>query len=455
MTIFLGIFISATAYDLTPGLSFIPTLNCQNVTDSKWFIMNKMTFKWLVCLLWVSISAKQAQAQGFKRICVMGSSTSFGYFGNPAIHPRDSAWAFKLKKFYKDAGIIDTLFNIAANGTNCYTGMPTSYTPPPGRSAPNPSFNITRAVNLIPKPDVIIVNYPTNQYDFLSNTEIISCLQTIKDSANAKNIRCYITTTQPRDNFNAAERQKLKDLKALIENTFGVWSIDFWTDIVQDPPIVIRPVYAFGDQVHINPAGHTVLKDKVIEKNIFFGGVLATRFAHFRLSAIQNAVELYWETLSEDPGSRFRIEKSTDGNRFQTIATVNGQQSAATTRRYQYTDLSPAPGINYYRIAALSQTGTEEFSTIARINFSPQPRLIGLLYPTAGGRAISFSLQTGDPAFVTLRLTDLQGRQYLTQRVWVPRQLIHTVNLPGFAAGTYLLQVQSGAAQESRIFIPR
>lgn len=205
-------------------------------------------------------------AQG-KRICLVGSSTSYGY-GVPA----DSSYAGRIKKFYKTAGLLDTLYNLAVPGIDCYIGMPSSYSPPPGRNAPNPQFNITRAVNLLPKPDVIIINFPSNNYQWLPYDEVIFCLQTMLDSANAAGIDCYVTTTQPRDDFNPAggERQRLKDLELLIKDTFGDKTLNFWDDIVQDPPLIIKPEFALGDYVHLNAAGHEDLANIVLQKNIFF-----------------------------------------------------------------------------------------------------------------------------------------------------------------------------------------
>ncbi|RYE21592.1 MAG: hypothetical protein EOP51_15245, partial [Sphingobacteriales bacterium] len=84
-----------------------------------------MKYIFVCVLLFGSMSTGIAQN---KRICVMGSSTAWGYFtiDGTLLYPRDSAWAFKLKKHYKDLGVIDTLFNIAANSSSCYDGMPSS-----------------------------------------------------------------------------------------------------------------------------------------------------------------------------------------------------------------------------------------------------------------------------------------------------------------------------------------
>src|SRR6201996_4520386 len=162
--------------------------------------MNRIIYCMITMAIFVIIAAN-GFSQTHKRIGVIGSSTSYGYFGNPPLYPKDSGWAYKIQKYYKDAGILDTVYNLAVVSADCYNGMPSSYVPPTGRNLPDPVHNITAILNQVPKPDVIVVNYPTNSYDWLPNAEVIQCLQTIKDSANAQNVRCYITTTQPRNNY--------------------------------------------------------------------------------------------------------------------------------------------------------------------------------------------------------------------------------------------------------------
>src|SRR4051812_45930718 len=176
-----------------------------------------------------------------KRIAVIGSSTSSGYglpgyvSGNNSSAP--DSWVNKLKKYYKDAGRVDTVYNFSQASTDCYTGMPTGFPVPPGRNAPNPNLNITKVLACVPRPDVVIVNYPTNSYDWLSIGEVLNCLRTIKNAANAQGVACFITTTQPRSSFSFAERQKLAMLRDSIMMEFGLYAIDFWTDVVHLPDL--------------------------------------------------------------------------------------------------------------------------------------------------------------------------------------------------------------------------
>jgi hypothetical protein len=391
-------------------------------------------------------------AQTPKRICVMGSSSTYGYFGNPEVYPRDSGWAFKLKKYYKELGIIDTIYNIGVLGADPYIGMPSSYVPPPGRDLPDPKFNITKAVNFIPKPDVIIVNFPTNHYDWLTPAEIINCLQVIKDSANAKNIKCYITTTQPRDNFSPSERQKLKDLKTLIETTFGVWAIDFWTGAVVDSNLKIKPELAFGDLVHLNPAGHTILFNKVVAKNMFFS-VVPANFGTVNAKKQGNKILVNWQIFQELNTEKYVVEKSSNGTNFTAAGTVESKGNSNSTRTYNFIDLENGNGNKFYRIAAVNYTGDVQYSAIVRLNADPAVPQAAFIFPTVTSDKITLVIESANKEIVQLMITDALGKKVQMTTATIQASQPYPISVAQLAPGTYVLTTEFAGKRQSNKFI--
>lgn len=397
-------------------------------------------FKSICLLLLVTLSIFTQPGYSQKHIAIIGSSSAAGYFPASSGFPKDSAWAFKVKKYYKDLGIIDTIINLGQSSTTCFEGMPSSYIPTAGFNypLPNPAINITKAVNLIPKPDVIIVNYPSNGYDWIANDQIITCLQTIKDSANAKNIKCYITTTQPRDGFSPAERLKLKTLRDLILNQFGDFAIDFFTDITQEPALTIKTEYAIGDLVHLNPGGHTVLKNKVLEKNIFFG-VVPVKFTEWYAIAQADKIVLQWKTTNETNLLKFIIETSTDGIHFVPLADVPGKNNSSTSQQYFYTHLTPAPGENFYRLVAVSVQGQKEYSSIALAKFKNHLNKQVAISFSNNQVNISFTQMLKKPVVVTI--INMQGKLILYRKIEAINTLVHQLHTPDLPAGKYMVQV--------------
>jgi hypothetical protein len=411
--------------------------------------MKSLIRKGAVVFFYVSFFLS-VSGQNLKSICVMGSSTAYGSFPGTTI-PRDSAWTFKIKNYYKALNVIDTLYNIAVPSSDCYNGMPSSYVPPPDRHSPDPDHNITKAVNFLPKPDIIIINFPTNSYDFISLDEAIFCLQTMRDSALAKGIKCYITTTQPRDGYSPSERQKLKDLRDKILTTFGEWAIDFYTDIVSEPSLTIDPIYSLGDGIHLNPSGHNVLAGKVYNKNMFFL-VLPIKFS--RISTKYNAgkVLINWQEPSDITG-KFIIEKSNDGFHFTDIGNVNSYGNSVAVKNYTFTDIQPFVGNNYYRIKTKGINNAFIYSDIALVKCGDNSPVKPLLYPTISSDHISISLNIPLKTDAIISIIDVKGRIVYTEKTQMGNGNISNIDIRKFMRGRYICLIMYNGIKESISFI--
>lgn len=209
-----------------------------------------------------------------KRIVAIGSSSTAGVGATS----KDSCWVSLLNNYYKcRLGIIDSAYNLGVAGSNNYNGMPTGYVPPASRPNPDPNHNVTRAVTILNNLSstvngVVIVNFPTNNYNTYSIAEIMNSLQMIFDSVTARGNRCFISTTQPRNDaaFNTSPvKKKLADIKDSIINRFGDYVLNFWDGMFDPADTTILAKYSYGDMIHFNNAGHRVLFERVLAKNIF------------------------------------------------------------------------------------------------------------------------------------------------------------------------------------------
>ena len=73
---------------------------------------------------------------------------------------------------------------------------------------------------------------------------IMKSLQVIKDSANIENRVCFISTSQPRTQFDEAGRARLRVVKDSILNRFGFYAINFFDSLVNNVDNTILPQYA-------------------------------------------------------------------------------------------------------------------------------------------------------------------------------------------------------------------
>jgi poly(3-hydroxybutyrate) depolymerase/lysophospholipase L1-like esterase len=196
-------------------------------------------------------------------IVVLGSSSAYG----TGATPRDSSWVSKFTTYVKTKNPQSTVINLATNGFTTYDALcPTGFVPPPGRPSPNTSRNITKALTY--NPDVIIINLPSNDIGAgYSMQEIQDNYERTMSLTDARNIPVWVSTSQPRTDFNAAKRALLVTLRDWTYQRFGDKTIDFWTTVA-DPDGTINPYYAYGDKVHLNNIGHHILLRRVVGERV-------------------------------------------------------------------------------------------------------------------------------------------------------------------------------------------
>ena len=218
----------------------------------------------LFCQLFISSSFAQT-----KKVTVLGSSTAFGTGATPGFGWVDLLTASFNKN--KTDGIDTIVDNRALGGYTTYHSMPTGNFVP-NRPTPDEARNVTFVLNNSPRPDIVIINYPTNDIaNGYSAKEMMDNLRLMFQTLNDNGIRTFITTTQPRE-LSYEQRTILKQLVDSVQSKFGVYSINFWDELVsQDGLNHIREEVSAGDGTHVNNLGHQLLFERVQAKNIFNG----------------------------------------------------------------------------------------------------------------------------------------------------------------------------------------
>jgi len=85
---------------------------------------------------------------------------------------------------------------------------------------------------------------------------------------------------------------------------------------------------------------------------------------------VQRQVELQWATNTGWRNDYFELQKSIDGETFETIQTIVNKEETDDLVAYTEQDLTPQLGANYYRIKEVRLDGSVEFTNIEQINFS-------------------------------------------------------------------------------------
>lgn len=165
------------------------------------------------------------------------------------------------------------------------------------------------------------------------------------------------------------------------------------------------------------------------------GGFLPIELIYFKAQAFDKSVALAWQTAQEINFSHFDVERSADGYHFQKIGQVAGHGNTQVAHQYDFEDLSPLAGHNYYRLKQVDFDQTFEYSPIEVVrveNGGPVARL----FPTVAQDQLT--IEFAEPTSGELQIQDVNGQVFShffsTEH---PRQ--HQLDIGELPPGLYLV----------------
>ncbi len=192
-------------------------------------------------------------------VVVIGSSTAAG--AGP--ERRDSAWAFRLRRYMERRNPRNRVVNLARGGYTSFHLLPDGDKAFAGNRylKPDVSRNITKALEF--QPDLIVMNLPSNDNTRRVPVDVqLANLKRIVERAEVSNVPIWVSTTQP-----VSRNLKYRELQLMVRDSisalFKPRVIDFWNGLADVDGRILRNVSS-GDGVHLNSNGHRLLFDRVL-----------------------------------------------------------------------------------------------------------------------------------------------------------------------------------------------
>lgn len=170
---------------------------------------------------------------------------------------------------------------------------------------------------------------------------------------------------------------------------------------------------------------------------------------NFYAKAYDKSVLLSWETLTELNNEMFIIERADDNGLFVNIGEVKGKGNATSKTVYNYKDINPLKGNNYYRLKQVDANGTYKFSEVRVLNFNINSSNI-IIYPNPVTDVINF---TNSDMIKTVNIYDTSGNLKPTSSQQVSSiPVSQTLN-----QGLYVIQLKltNGETKTEMIYIKR
>jgi Beta-propeller repeat len=169
-------------------------------------------------------------------------------------------------------------------------------------------------------------------------------------------------------------------------------------------------------------------------------GILPVKLIAFNALLDNKKVNCTWETASEINNNYFTIERSTDGNNFESIGRVKGKGNTNTNTRYRFTDNNPFAGISYYRLKQTDFDNTYSYSSIQRVGSTEKLSSTISLYYENNNPIVKINAEEAGNAII--ELISLAGVPLFTQeQATTLGENTIPINNNG-TSGFYLLKVQ-------------
>jgi hypothetical protein len=320
--------------------------------------------------------------------------------------------------------------------------MPTTYTPPADRPAPDTATNVTKALSY--HPDIVLVSFPTNDAaaDY-TLAETMTNLRLIYHEVLSAGKICYITTSQPRTSLATSQQQLLKRMRDSVLAEFPVYSLNFYNSIVAADSLSINPVYNF-DGTHVNNGGHQQLFQVVMNANILAGAgtaPLALTLLDFSATAADRHVVLDWRMTAERTPASFVVQRSQDGVNFVDRWQKTEAPAAADPSTWSWTDSTPLSGNSYYRLRYTADNVTA-YSATVDVNLGPAGWGITRLFASAGGTVVNAEIATPSAKTGTLSVLTTRGQLIYRQVLGLsPPSVMISIPACGWASGEYFLRL--------------
>lgn len=167
----------------------------------------------------------------------------------------------------------------------------------------------------------------------------------------------------------------------------------------------------------------------------------------FSGQAQENVNLLLWTTYHESFNNHFNLERSTDGIRFLTIATILSKApggNSATKISYAYPDRTYADGLHYYRLKQVDINGKFVYSPVVKLN-NIRASVAFSVSPNPAGN----SVQVVVPEPGSISVIDMNGKLIMKRDI----ENGASIDIRNISSGAYFINFQGAATTASLRFI--
>jgi hypothetical protein len=152
-------------------------------------------------------------------------------------------------------------------------------------------------------------------------------------------------------------------------------------------------------------------------------------------------VELNWSTAMEENNSHFEIQRTQNGDNWETIGEVAGVGFTDEISEYRHLDKNPLPGVNYYRLKQIDFDGHYDYSRVILVEVHGESSTFKLtLSPNPASEKVTV-IWNKNTTNTHVSVIDMSGKTVYTDEGLNGYQT--EIDLNAMNNGLYFIRVQS------------
>lgn len=179
-------------------------------------------------------------------------------------------------------------------------------------------------------------------------------------------------------------------------------------------------------------------------------GVLPVYFTTVKAAQKDRNIQVEWKVATESGIAQYEVEKSTDGRNYTKVSQLAAKGISGSA--YNWLDIQPAAGNNFYRIKAIDQLGSSVYSSAVKVQTGRTASQV-VVYPNpVKGTTISLQFVQQPAGNYTIRMFSKSGQLVYNGRLaHAGGSSTQTIHLPkALPQGMYELQVAGSETQTTQ-----
>jgi len=182
-------------------------------------------------------------------------------------------------------------------------------------------------------------------------------------------------------------------------------------------PVSLEDTSRVSFTINADPASSDIYRFRLIFTTAV-GGTLPLTFTGLKAYQHNTAINIDWNTATENNMKDYTVERSTNGSNYNNIATIKANN--LPVNNYSYVDVYPANGSNYYRIMSTDINGVTKYSEIIKVNMEKGFSLMKVFPNPVINKTINLQVINEPAGQYIIRMVNNYGQEIITKQIQHP-----------------------------------